>query len=307
MTKIDLITGFLGAGKTTFIRNYVLNLLAMGQKVCILENDYGAVNVDTMLLCDLVSDNLDIESVAGGCDSDCHRRRFKTKLITMGMKGYDRVIVEPSGLFDVDEFFDALYDEPLDSWYEIGSVVSLVESNLSIPLSNDGEKCLASEIANSGIIVFTKADVADDDCFKSVSSYINDVLARLKVNRNVNDFSIRRNVYDLTKEDINLIMNASYKRNDYIKFNVDDSAFSSYYVMDSKFNLNEVKRAIPVLFNSSECGRIFRVKGFMYEDGWYEINATKDEILIKPVNEGQKVIIIIGEMLKEGKISEIIY
>ena len=42
--------------------------------------------------------------VSGGCDADCHRRRFKTKLIAMGMCGYDRVIVEPSGIFDVDEF-----------------------------------------------------------------------------------------------------------------------------------------------------------------------------------------------------------
>ena len=42
--------------------------------------------------------------IAGGCDADCHRRRFRTKLIAMGMCGYDRVIVEPSGIYDVDEF-----------------------------------------------------------------------------------------------------------------------------------------------------------------------------------------------------------
>ena len=38
---------------------------------------------------------------------------FKTKLIAMGMCGYDRVIVEPSGIFDVDEFFDALHVETI--------------------------------------------------------------------------------------------------------------------------------------------------------------------------------------------------
>lgn len=42
--------------------------------------------------------------ISGGCDKETHRRRFKTKLISMAMCGYDRVIVEPSGIYDVDEF-----------------------------------------------------------------------------------------------------------------------------------------------------------------------------------------------------------
>ena len=53
MKKIDLITGFLGAGKTTFIRRYAQYLMNKGVRVGILENDYGAVNVDVMLLQDL--------------------------------------------------------------------------------------------------------------------------------------------------------------------------------------------------------------------------------------------------------------
>ena len=77
--KVDLITGFLGSGKTTFLRKYAKHFLENGDKICILENDYGAVNVDLMLLKDLISDNCDMETVAGGCDEDCHRRRFKTK------------------------------------------------------------------------------------------------------------------------------------------------------------------------------------------------------------------------------------
>ena len=47
--KVDLITGFLGSGKTTFLRQYAAFLLRQGEKVCILENDYGAINVDLVL------------------------------------------------------------------------------------------------------------------------------------------------------------------------------------------------------------------------------------------------------------------
>ena len=53
MVKVDLITGFLGAGKTTFIRKYARYLMDQGMNIGILENDLGAINVDMMLLHDL--------------------------------------------------------------------------------------------------------------------------------------------------------------------------------------------------------------------------------------------------------------
>ena len=56
MITIDLITGFLGAGKTTFIRKYATHLMEQGLNIGILENDHGAVNVDMMLLQELRGD-----------------------------------------------------------------------------------------------------------------------------------------------------------------------------------------------------------------------------------------------------------
>ena len=63
MIKRDLITGFLGSGKTTFIRKYVKYLTDKGLKIGILENDYGAVNVDAMLLQDILGESCDLEMV----------------------------------------------------------------------------------------------------------------------------------------------------------------------------------------------------------------------------------------------------
>ena len=57
MIKIDLITGFLGAGKTTFLKKYARYLLDQGLNIGILENDFGAVNVDMMMLKDLEGDH----------------------------------------------------------------------------------------------------------------------------------------------------------------------------------------------------------------------------------------------------------
>ena len=97
MVQVDLITGFLGAGKTTFLRRYVRYLVQQGHKVCILENDFGAVNVDAMLVQEVLGPGCDVETISGGCDCDTHQRRMRTKLIAMAMRGFDRVVVEPCG------------------------------------------------------------------------------------------------------------------------------------------------------------------------------------------------------------------
>ena len=153
MVKIDLITGFLGAGKTTFIRNYAEYLMRKGENIGILENDFGAVNVDMMLLQDLEGEHCELEMVSGGCDRDCHRRRFKTKLIAMGMCGYDRVLVEPSGVFDVDEFFDALREEPLDRWYRVENVIAIVDAHLLRVTSEEADlySCLRGQMREKSL------------------------------------------------------------------------------------------------------------------------------------------------------------
>ena len=160
MVQVDLITGFLGAGKTTFLRRYVRYLVAQGHNVCILENDFGAVNVDAMLVQDLLGPNCDLETISGGCDCDTHQRRMRTKLISMAMRGFERVIVEPSGIFDVDEFFDILRDDPLDRWYHIGNVIAIVDAMLPETLSPQAEYVLASETANAGRVLVSRTQLA---------------------------------------------------------------------------------------------------------------------------------------------------
>ena len=64
MKKVDLITGFLGSGKTTFLIKYARHLIKQGLRIGILEYDYGAVNVDMLLLNKLRGANCEIEMVA---------------------------------------------------------------------------------------------------------------------------------------------------------------------------------------------------------------------------------------------------
>lgn len=307
MVKIDLITGFLGAGKTTFLKKYAEYLIAKGQNIGILENDFGAVNVDMMLLQDLMGDKCELEMVSGGCDADCHRRRFKTKLIAMGMCGYDRVIVEPSGIFDVDEFFDALREEPLDRWYEVGNVIAIVDANLEEHLSEEAEYILASEVANAGEIILSHADEVSAEQADTTVAHLNRALEQIKCPRRVDKEVLRKSTLDLNEEDFNRLISCSYQMESYRKLDMEEKkGFESVYFMNVKMTEEQLKTTVGKLMNDRECGEVFRVKGFLQkEDGsWIQLNATHNGITMNPIEKGQEVIIVIGEELKEQAIKK---
>ena len=307
MVKIDLITGFLGAGKTTFLKKYAEYLIAKGHNIGILENDFGAVNVDMMLLQDLMGDNCELEMVSGGCDADCHRRRFKTKLIAMGMCGYDRVIVEPSGIFDVDEFFDALREEPLDRWYEVGNVIAIVDANLEEHLSEEAEYILASEVANAGEIILSHADEVSAEQADTTVAHLNRALEQIKCPRRVDKEVLRKSTLDLNEEDFNQLISCGYQMESYRKLDMEEKkGFESVYFMNVKMTEEQLKTTVGKLMNDRECGEVFRVKGFLQkEDGsWIQLNATHNGITMNPIEKGQEVIIVIGEELKEQAIKK---
>ena len=306
MTKIDLITGFLGSGKTTFLKRYVKYLVNKGERICILENDYGAINVDMMLLQEF-NNICDMEMVAGGCDFDCHKRRFKTKLIAMGMKGYDRVIIEPSGIFDTDEFFDTLYEDPLDSWYDIGSVISVIDPGITNKLSKESEYVLVNQLAASGRIIISKVDNYNNTEIDNVINYIDSLMNKydMKLDK---DIILRKNEKDFNDEDYKKIMNSSYRSQPHVKMNVMEvNKYSSLYFMNINISLEELKAKANILFNNPEYGSIMRIKGFIKDNnGWLEFNMTKELLNVNTLNNGQDVIIIIGENLNESKINEFI-
>ncbi len=310
MTKIDLITGILGSGKTTFIKKYASYLIKKGERIAILENDFGAVNVDMMILQDLKCDNCTVEMIMGGGDHDCHRRRFKTQLISLGMQNYDRVIVEPSGIFDMDEFFDLLYESPLDRWFTVGSVIGITDAGLDEILSDQMEYLLASESACCGKLLLSKTDDMTasqlDRRAEEILSHINRAMEDIKCDRKLKrENIIAKSSNDITDDDMNALENAGYVGARYIKKYSPDSIKSSvHYFMNVDIPAEKIEETVNCIINDVSCGTIFRIKGSLPTEngGWLKVNATKEKTEISPVKEGQAVLIAIGDDMDREKI-----
>ena len=234
MVQVDLITGFLGAGKTTFLRRYAAYLAGQGERVCILENDFGAVNVDAMLVQDLLELGCEIETISGGCDCDTHQRRMRTKLISMAMRGFTRVLVEPSGIFDVDEFFDVLRDDPLDRWYQLGNVIAIVDALLPEQLSPQADYVLASECANAGLVLLSRGQLAKPGQCEAAVAHLKRALTACKCSRVFQPEEIlAKDWAALTEADMARIARCGMRQASCEKLHFEEhEAFSSAYFLE---------------------------------------------------------------------------
>lgn len=307
MIKVDLITGFLGSGKTTFLLKYARWLMKQGLRIGILEYDYGAVNVDMLMLGELRGPKCELEMLAAACDADCLIRRFKTKLIAMAMSGYDRIIIEPSGIFDMDMFFDTLREEPLENWYEIGSVITIVNANLVEDMNSEADYILASQAANAGAVVLSRTQLSDSETIAATKAHIERAAAAIHCNRMPTRY-LEKPWDEWEDSDFRYIAGSGYHVADYEKLITQgDGDFSSVYFLDVKDDVTTLKAKIQQLFSSEEYGNVFRVKGFARENGTnYQISATQNELVSTPMNCGKGVMIVIGTDLNKDAITKLL-
>ena len=336
MIRVDLVTGFLGSGKTTFLRHYARYLTNLGEKVCILENDYGAINVDRLLLQDLEGDRCSVEMIVGGDGPEAHRRRLKTKLIAMAMLGYDRVVVEPSGVYDVDEFFDILYEEPLDRWYETGSVIAVVpadaggtasgDSDISadgasgqvkgeasaaltsdVDLNSDGsaaarEYFLMAQAAAAGCVLFSRVQECSEEQIETAEEYLQSLLVKYHCAHELR--FLAKDWNDLTQDDFAMLSSCGYRHADHVKIAAEElGGYESHFYFHPVLSREQLLGAVGKAFSDPSCGKILRIKGCIREGAdsaapqWLSFNATAQKTELQPVANGQEVVIIIGEGL----------
>lgn len=275
--KIDLITGLLGSGKTTFIIRYVQKFLREGKRVCILANDYGAISVDRALLTEALGEACDVEMVTAG-DWDCYRRRFRTKLISMGMLGYDRVIVEPSGIFDTDDFFNILNDSPIDRWYSLGNILCMVDAHIPERPDDTWKYLFTSEAANAGLLVVSRAQEipgfpsvkTSEEICGSILSLLDEGSEKYRLNRIFRREDILAADWErLSDEDWRRILEAGHRRGDMVKLSTaEDGSYQTLFYYHISRPVQDVRSLVAGLFtNEKKYGRVIRVKGFFRAPG----------------------------------------
>ena len=160
MTKIDIISGFLGAGKTTFIKKLLEEAIA-GEKVVLIENEFGEIGIDGGFLQD---SGIEIREMNSGCICCSLVGDFGRSLSEVLTKYEpDRVIIEPSGVGKLSDVMKAVCDVAGEIDVVLNGSVTVVDAQkCKMYMKNFGE-FFNNQIESAGTIVLSRTDVADAD------------------------------------------------------------------------------------------------------------------------------------------------
>lgn len=155
MTKIDIISGFLGAGKTTLIKKLLQEALA-GQKVVLIENEFGQIGIDSGFLKEA---GIQITEMSAGCIC-CSLVGDFGKALEEVLDTYqpDRIIIEPSGVGKLSDVIRAVQGVAERKPLRLNSFVTVVDAlKCKMYAKNFGEFFL-DQIGHAGAILLSRTD-----------------------------------------------------------------------------------------------------------------------------------------------------
>ena len=157
-TKVDIVSGFLGAGKTTFIKKLIGEAI-QGEQTVLIENEFGEIGIDGGFLKD---SGVEIKEMNSGCICCSLAGDFATSLKEILTKFKpDRIIIEPSGVGKLSDVMKAVADVEEELEVEHNCAVTVVDvKKCKMYMKNFGE-FFNNQIQFAGTIILSRADVAD--------------------------------------------------------------------------------------------------------------------------------------------------
>ncbi len=203
MTKIDIVSGFLGAGKTTFIKR-VLEIVK-NEKTVLIENEFGEVGIDGGFLED---SGIEIKEMNSGCICCSLVGDFTSSLKEI-LEKYEpqRVIIEPSGVGKLSDVMKAVELVESNLKIELGKSVTVVDANKCKMYAKNFGEFFNNQIQYADIIVLSRTDVADEkkqakavEIVREINPTAKIITTPLKQLDNEQIFEILEKDTDLAKE-----------------------------------------------------------------------------------------------------------
>ena len=153
MIKVDIFSGFLGAGKTTLIKKLIKEVFA-GQQIVLIENEFGEIGIDGGFLRDA---GINITEMNSGCICCSLVGDFGKALKKVADEYHpDRIIIEPSGVGKLSDVRRAVEDASKEAGLEINALVTVADaSKIKMYMKNFGE-FYNNQIENAGAVILSR-------------------------------------------------------------------------------------------------------------------------------------------------------
>ena len=160
MTKIDIVSGFLGAGKTTLIQKLLKEALN-GTQTVLIENEFGEIGIDGGFLQEA---GIQIKEMNSGCICCSLVGDFGASLKeVLSQYTPDRILIEPSGVGKLSDVMKAVQDAMKDQTVQLNSAVAVVDATKAkMYIKNFGE-FFVNQIEHAGTIILSRTDKISEE------------------------------------------------------------------------------------------------------------------------------------------------
>ncbi len=329
MTKIDIFSGFLGAGKTTLIKKLIKEAFA-GEKLVLIENEFGEIGVDGGFLQDA---GVKINELNSGCICCSLVGDFAEALKKVYAEYRpDRILIEPSGVGKLSDVIRAVESAGLDDC-AINSYTAVVDAGKCKSYMRNFGEFFNDQIETAACIVFSHADVTDAD---KLAAAVELVRAR---NAGATVVTTDWNLLD-GKDILSAIEHACTLEDELDRLGEEhecrcghhhhdhdeheccghhhhdhhehhhhaDEVFTSWGVETSKkFSESELKAQLSALADSDKYGVILRAKGIVAgEKGWLHFDYIPDGIDVRTGGAAYTGrLCVIGSHIKEEELKKL--
>lgn len=170
MTKTNLITGFLGSGKTTTLR-HLLAQKPEGEKWAILVNEFGEIGIDGALLAD---SGAVLKEIPGGCMCCVNGLPMQVGLnMLLQQAKPDRLLIEPTGLGHPKQILSLLTSEVYKNWITLNATLCLMDPRQLSDRRVIENENFRDQLAAADVIVANKSDVAEVQDQKALEAWFN--------------------------------------------------------------------------------------------------------------------------------------
>jgi len=263
-TSLYLLTGFLGAGKTTFLTN-VLNDLE-GEKVGVIMNEFGKVGIDGTII---QKEGMELVEInRGSIFCSCLKISFVQAMIEMADRGLKYLFVESSGLADPSNIGDVMnaVRELKGDVYEYQGAICLIDAAHFLEQIEDLET-VERQLKHCHLAVISKVDLVDEITLSKIISKIREINSIVEIQTAVNG----KINYEFLNEDLMRFQWAEAEETTNTPENKPKTISMEF---EGDVSKKELSKFIDMVSDDT-----FRIKGFFkLEDGWNQVDVVNKRI-----------------------------
>ena len=199
MTKIDIISGFLGSGKTTLIRK-LLNETLKNEKVVLIENEFGEIDVDSDFLKDT---SIEIKSINAGCICCSLQGDFEEALKKV-IETYspDRIIIEPSGVGKLSDVTKAVKTVEEAN---INALCTIVDARKCKIYAKNFKEFFNDQIKAANCIIMSKTQTISEEKLKEAYAIIKEINPEARIMTTAWDNLYGSTILTVMEQNINIL------------------------------------------------------------------------------------------------------